>query len=298
MIAENLLTPLLVKPGSAAKLDKRETGWAYTDELRETDKGELRKRANEILEENRAELAKTQDVFYASRQYALLLVLQAMDAGGKDGTIKHVMAGVNPQGCRVYSFKVPSEEERAHDFLWRYVKRLPQRGLIGIFNRSYYEDVLVVHVHPQLLGSQWPRSHKEQKKFWQNRYDSINALEQHLTSNGTRIIKCYLHMSRDQQRKRLLERLKDPDKNWKFSASDLAERAYWSDYMQAFEDALTATSTEAAPWWVIPADHKWVARTVVASILTREMVSLDLRYPEVTDEQREALNVARRQLER
>jgi PPK2 family polyphosphate:nucleotide phosphotransferase len=298
MIPEPLLNPLLVKPGSSAKLNKRETGWAYTDELREQEKGKMRARAEEILEENRAELAKAQDVFYASRRYALLLILQGMDASGKDGTIKHVMAGVNPQGCYVSSFKVPSAEEQAHDFLWRYVQRLPQRGMIGIFNRSYYEDVLVVRVHPEFLGSLWPESSKDQKKFWEKRFESIIALEHHLHRNGTRIIKCFLHTSREEQRQRLLDRLNDPDKNWKFSASDLAERAYWSDYMDAFEEALTATSTDAAPWWVVPADNKWVARTVVASVLTREMAQLDLHYPDVTDEQRAALKVAKRQLER
>jgi PPK2 family polyphosphate:nucleotide phosphotransferase len=298
MIADKLLAPLVVKPGSAAKLNKRETGWAYTDELREQDKAEMRERAKSILEDNRAELATAQDIFYASRKYAMLLVLQGMDAGGKDGTIKHVMSGVNPQGCQVNSFKVPSAEERAHDFLWRYEIRLPERGMIGIFNRSYYEDVLVVRVHPELLGEQRPDSAKELTKFWRKRFESINALEHHLHRNGTRIIKCYLHISKDEQRNRLLERVKDPNKNWKFSAADLAERQYWSDYMEAFEDALTATSTDNAPWWVIPADHKWVARTVVASIVTREMGQLELHYPEVSAEQKAILKTAERQLKR
>jgi PPK2 family polyphosphate:nucleotide phosphotransferase len=296
MIAEELLTPLRVKPGSDAKLDKRETGWAYTDDLAGYEKEEVRERAKVILDENRAELAKAQDVFNASRKYALLLILQGMDASGKDGTIKHVMSGVNPQGCQVSPFKVPSATEQAHDFLWRYMLRLPERGMIGIFNRSYYEDVLVVRVHPQLLGGQLPDSPKAQKKFWQKRYNSISAMEKHLHRNGTRIIKCYLHISKDEQKKRLLERVKDPNKNWKFSGADLAERAYWSDYQEAFEAALTATSTDRAPWWVVPADHKWVARTVVASIITREMGSLDLHYPEVTAEQKAALKVAERQL--
>jgi len=297
MIPDQLLTPLLVEPGSPAKLHKRETGWAYTDELREQDKAKMRERALTILEVNCAELATAQDVFYASRKHALLLILQGMDAGGKDGTIKHVMSGVNPQGCQVSSFKVPSAQEQAHDFLWRYVLRLPERGMIGIFNRSYYEDVLVVRVHPEFLGGQWPDSPKAQRRFWQERFESINALEQHLRRNGTHIIKCFLHMSQQEQRKRLLERLKDPDKNWKFSAADLAERGYWNDYMEAFDEALTATSSEWAPWWVIPADHKWVARTVVASVLTRDMRLLDLQYPEVSAEQRAALKVAQRQLE-
>lgn len=297
MITDKLLVPLRVKPGSPARLDKRETGWAYTDELRERDKGEIRARAQVILDKNRAELAQAQDVFYASRKWAMLLVLQAMDAGGKDGTIKHVMSGMNPQGCQISSFKVPTAQERAHDFLWRYVIQLPERGMIGVFNRSYYEDVLVVRVHPNLLGEQAPQSSKQQKKFWPKRFESINALERHLTRNGTHIIKCFLHISQKEQRNRLLERLKDPAKNWKFSPDDLAERAHWSEYMDAYEEALTATSTKWAPWWVIPADHKWIARTVVADLLTRSIRMLDPHYPELSDEQKAALKVAQQQLE-
>lgn len=293
MIREDLLMPLRVEPGSPARLDKRETGWTYTDELREYKKGEVRARAEELLESNRAELAEMQQVFYASRKFAGLLILQAMDAGGKDGTIKHVMSGVNPQGCQVSSFKVPSAEERAHDFLWRYARRLPERGMLGIFNRSYYEDVLVVRVHPELLGDEYPQSGKEQKRFWRERFESINAMEQHLRRNGTLILKCFLHVSADEQRKRLLERIDDPNKNWKFSSSDLAEREHWSDYMAAFDEAITATSTESAPWWVVPADNKWVARTVVAELLTRGLRQLDLHFPGITKEQKAALKAAR-----
>ena len=220
-----------------------------------------------------------------------------MDAAGKDGTIKHVMSGVNPQGCQVFSFKKPSDEELDHNFLWRYMKALPERGRIGIFNRSYYEEVLVVKVHPELHERQKLPPGKRGKSFWQERYDDINHFERHLTRNGTLILKFFLHVSKDEQKKRFLERLEDPEKHWKFSTSDLAERAFWKDYMEAFEEALSATSTEWAPWYVIPADHKWVARAVVADILTSTISSLHLSYPEVTPEKRQALEDARRQLE-
>jgi PPK2 family polyphosphate:nucleotide phosphotransferase len=220
-----------------------------------------------------------------------------MDAAGKDGTIKHVMSGVNPQGCQVFSFKKPSSEELSHDFLWRCVRCLPERGRIGIFNRSYYEEVLVVKVHPELLDQQRLPPGKRGKSFWEARYEAINAFEQHLAHEGTVILKFFLNVSKKEQKRRFLERLDRPEKNWKFSASDMAERAYWSDYHDAYEDALGATSTEWAPWYVVPADHKWVTRTVVADVLTSAIKGLDLRYPEVTDEQRRALAEARRKLE-
>jgi PPK2 family polyphosphate:nucleotide phosphotransferase len=234
-------------------------------------------------------------LLYASDTHAVLLVFQAMDAAGKDGTIRHVMSGVNPQGCQVFSFKKPSAEELDHNFLWRYMKRLPERGRIGIFNRSYYEDVLVVKVHPELLGGQLPRE-KVGKKFWEERYEDINTFERHLVRNGTVIIKFFLNVSKEEQKKRFLERLERPEKNWKFSAADLAERGYWDDYMKAYEDALSATSTEWAPWYVIPADHKWVARTVVADVITTTIQELDLEYPEVTPEQKKLLEEARKKL--
>jgi PPK2 family polyphosphate:nucleotide phosphotransferase len=227
-----------------------------------------------------------------------LIVLQAMDAAGKDGTIKHVMSGVNPQGCQVFSFKKPSAEELAHNFLWRYMKSLPERGRIGIFNRSYYEDVLVVKVHPELLGSQLPREkEKAGKKFWQARYEDINAFEEHLVRNGTIILKFYLNVSKGEQKRRFLERLERPEKNWKFSPSDLAERGFWGDYMEAYEDALSATSTEHAPWYVVPADDKWVTRAVVADIVTTAIQGLDLEYPEVTTEKKKLLEEARKKLD-
>ena len=295
MIPERILEDLRLTPGTKAKLHKRDTGWAFADELKTLDKGQLKAEAHTILEKNRADLAAAQNVLNADGTHAVLVVLQAMDAGGKDGTIKHVMSGVNPQGCRVWSFKQPSAEERAHDFLWRYELRLPERGTIGIFNRSYYEDVLVVRVHPEWLG---PARPKHLKKVWAARYADINAFERHLSRSGTTVLKFFLHVSKDEQKRRLLDRLDDPTKHWKFSAADLAERKHWDDYVAAYEDAITATSTEWAPWHVIPADHKWVARTAVAEVVSRAIRALDLRYPKAVAEQEAALTAARRELER
>ena len=230
-------------------------------------------------------------------RYSVLIVLQAMDAAGKDGTIKHVMNGVNPQGCQVFSFKKPSAEDLDHNFLWRYMKSLPERGRIGIFNRSYYEDVLVVKVHPELLGRQLPRKKdKIGKKFWERRYEDINAFERHLVRNGTIILKFFLNVSKDQQKERFLERLSRPEKHWKFSTADLAERGFWDDYMEAYEDALSATSTKWAPWYVIPADFKWVTRAVVADIVTTAIRDLDLSYPEVTEAHEKLLQEGRTKL--
>ena len=295
MTPEHVLDYLLLVPGTKAKLHKRQTGWAFADELKTAGKNQLKAEALAILEKNRADLAGAQNVLYADGTHALLVVLQSMDAGGKDGTIKHVMSGVNPQGCRVWPFKRPSAEEQTHDFLWRYAQRLPERGTIGIFNRSYYEDVLVVRVHPEWLGPDRP---KHLKKVWAARYADINAFERHLTRSGTTVLKFFLHVSKDEQKRRLLERLDDPTKHWKFSAADLAERKHWDEYMAAYEDALSATSTEWAPWYVIPADHKWVARMAVAEVVTRAIRALDLRYPKLPAEQEAALAGARRELER
>jgi PPK2 family polyphosphate:nucleotide phosphotransferase len=266
--------------------------------MEELGKDAVKARAKEILDENLKDLEEAQSLLYADDRYSLLIVLQAMDAAGKDGTIKHVMSGVNPQGCQVYSFKKPSAEELDHNFLWRYMKSLPERGRIGIFNRSYYEDVLVVKVHPQLLGRQLPRDNgKLGKKFWAHRYDDINAFEHHLVRNGTIVLKFFLNVSKEEQKRRFLERLERPEKNWKFSAADLAERGFWDDYMTAFEDAIEATSTKWAPWYVVPADYKWVTRAVVADIVTSTLRGLDLKYPEVTDEQRKVLDEAKKKLE-
>jgi PPK2 family polyphosphate:nucleotide phosphotransferase len=253
-------------------------------------------RAREALAEGVELLAELQDKLYAQDRWALLLIFQAMDAAGKDGTIKHVMSGVNPQGCQVFAFKQPSAEELDHNFLWRYSKALPERGRIGIFNRSYYEDVLVVRVHPELLERQKLPPGKRGKSFWAERYEDINAFEQHLARNGTLIVKFLLNVSKREQKRRFLERLDNTEKNWKFSTADLNERRYWDEYMDAFGEMLSATSTEWAPWYVIPADHKFVARALVASVLSTRIQGLGLEPPRVSAAKRQELAAARKQL--
>jgi PPK2 family polyphosphate:nucleotide phosphotransferase len=245
-----------------------------------------------------SELDEGQALLYATASKALLIVFQGMDASGKDGSIKHVLSGVNPQGCFVASFKQPSQVELAHDFLWRATARLPALGSIGIFNRSYYEDVLVVRVHPELLGPQHEeRSPSELPWLWEHRYQDIRDFEHHLHRSGTQIVKIFLHLSKEEQRRRLLARLDDPAKNWKFSAADLAERAYWDLYQSAYEDALSATSTKAAPWYVIPADDKQVARTLVAGIIVNAIDRMHLSMPTLPPEKKGDIEAARRQLE-
>jgi PPK2 family polyphosphate:nucleotide phosphotransferase len=296
VIRKDIIDLFRVPVGETIRLKDYNPGWTQTDEMVELGKEALKERARQILDENLADLSRAQDLLYADDRYAVLIVLQALDAAGKDGTIKHVMSGVNPQGCQVFSFKKPSAEDLEHNFLWRYMRCLPERGRIGIFNRSYYEDVLVVKVHPELLTAQRLPSGRFGKKFWRRRYQDINAFERHLVRTGTVVLKFFLNVSKGEQKRRFLERLDRPEKNWKFSASDLAERAQWRRYMRAYEDCLSATSTEWAPWYVVPADHKWVTRAVVADIVTTAIRSLDLKYPEVTEEQRKQLDEARRQL--
>ncbi len=298
MIRQDILDIFRLKPGKKVRLKDHDTGWAQTKELKELGKDVVKERAREILDKNLEDLAEAQELLYADDRYALLIVLQAMDAAGKDGTIKHVMSGVNPQGCQVFSFKKPSVEELDHNFLWRYMKCLSERGRIGIFNRSYYEDVLVVKVHPEWLDQQKLPPGKHGKSFWEARYEDITAFERHLVRNGIVVLKFFLHVSKDEQKRRFLERLERPEKHWKFSTSDLPERAFWSDYMDAYEDALAATTTEEAPWYVVPADNKWVTRAVVADVITSAIRSLDRRFPEVTEEKREAIAEARSQLQK
>src|SRR4051794_20426509 len=241
--------------------------------MEELGKDALKERARQTLDQNLADLTGAQDLLYADDRYSVLIVLQAMDAAGKDGTIKHVMTGVNPQGCQVFSFKKPSAEDLDHNFLWRYTRCLPERGRIGIFNRSYYEDVLVTRVHPELLDAQkLPGKHRG-KKFWRKRYEDINAFERHLVRNGTVILKFYLNISKEEQKRRVLERPHPREKTWKFSAAALAERSHWDRYMRAYGACLSATSTKSAPWYVVPADHKWVTRAVVADIITTTLRS-------------------------
>jgi len=281
-----------VAPGRKVRLAKFHTEWGGADLRDGCDKQQLKA----LLTQDVTALAEAQDLLFASSTWALLVVLQAMDAAGKDSTIKHVMSGVNPQGCQVYSFKPPSEEELKHTFLWRCAKAVPERGRIGIFNRSHYEDVLVVKVHPELLAAQHIPGGKANQEFWEARYDDINQFERHLVRNGTRILKFFLHVSKEEQRKRFLKRLSRPKKYWKFSPDDVHERRYWDDYVNAYEACLTHTSTEWAPWHVIPADHKWVMRALVAEIITREIHKLDLRYPKVDANRRKEFNQARKLL--
>ena len=278
------------------RLQDYDTGWAQTDELKELGKDVVKARAQEILQQNITDLTEAQELLYANDVYSILIVFQAMDAAGKDGTIKHVMSGVNPQGVQVFSFKTPSAEEIDHNFLWRYWRALPERGRIGIFNRSYYEDVLVVRVHPEILDLQKLPAEERNEKFWQRRYQDIRAFERHLVRNGTIVLKFFLHVSKEEQRRRFMERLDKAEKNWKFSAADLTERGYWDDYMEAYEQALAATSTKHAPWYIIPADHKWATRAIVADIITSSIRTLDLKFPEVTKEQLEKLAAARKLL--
>jgi PPK2 family polyphosphate:nucleotide phosphotransferase len=295
MINPKLLKQFIVEPGSEVNLKEYLTDWTSTDEAKEFGKDAIKERAAEILEESRKQLADAQELLYASDTHSVLIILQAMDAAGKDGTIRHVMSGVNPQGCQVFSFKKPSAEELDHNFLWRYMKSLPERGRIGIFNRSYYEDVLVVKVHPEWLGPGAPA--KPDKAFWEKRYEDINNFEKHLTRNGTLILKFFLHISKDEQKRRFLERLTNPEKHWKFSEADIEEREHWKSYRKAFEEALSATSTKRAPWNVIPADRKYVARAAVADIITTAIKNLDLKYPVVGPEKLAKLAEAKARLE-
>ncbi len=295
MLDPKQLKQFCVKPGAKVNLKKFPTDWTGTNLAKRLGKGRIKQRAMEILEKNREQLAKVQELVYASDTYSVLLIFQAMDAAGKDGTISHVMSGVNPQGCQVFSFKKPSVEELDHNFLWRYMKSLPERGRIGIFNRSYYEDVLVVKVHPEWLDLKL--TDKPGKKFWEARYEDINSFEHHLTRNGTLVLKFFLHLSKKEQKNRFLERLTNPEKHWKFSAADMAERAHWKEYQAAFEDAFSNTSTKWAPWHIIPADRKYVARAMVADIIATAITGLHLKFPSVSRETMKSLVAARKELE-
>jgi PPK2 family polyphosphate:nucleotide phosphotransferase len=253
-------------------------------------------RAKEALAMGVALLEELQDMLYAQDRWAVLLIFQAMDAAGKDGTIKHVMSGVNPQGCQVYSFKAPSNEDLDHDFLWRCMKCLPERGRIGIFNRSYYEETLVVRVHRDFLDKQKLPPELVTKDIWKERFQDIRSFERYLTRNGVAIRKFFLHVSNKEQKKRFLERIEEPEKNWKFSANDTKERAYWDGYMEAYEDTIRNTATKAAPWYVVPADNKWFTRVVVAAAIIDALAELDLKYPKVSDSKLKELAAAKRGL--
>jgi PPK2 family polyphosphate:nucleotide phosphotransferase len=281
---------LIVPPGKKISLSKDYDPGYHGESL-------TKKTAKPLLEESIKELAEYQSMLYAQDVYGLLVILQARDAAGKDGAIKHVMSGINPQGVQVFSFKQPSAEELDHDYMWRSFIRLPERGRIGIFNRSYYEEVLVVRVHPSILENQrLPPDSLQPPKLWHQRMEDMNHFERYMTNNGYRIVKIFLNISKAEQRQRFLDRIDEPDKNWKFSMGDVRERGYWDEYQMAYEDMLNTTSTEWAPWYVVPADHKWFSRLAVAGLLINAMRGLDLHYPEASDEQQAGLEEARQAL--
>ncbi len=289
MKKKDLIKPFRIEHGKHFRLKDHDPG--HTAGVRS------KAEAEKLLKEGIEKLADLQDKLYAQDSWALLLVFQAMDAAGKDGVIKHVMSGVNPQGCQVYSFKAPSPEELDHDYLWRTMTRMPERGRIGIFNRSYYEEVLVVRVHPELLAAQHIPPDLVTKDVWKERFEDINAFERYLTRNGVIIRKFFLNLSKKEQKKRFLARLDEPEKNWKFSAADVKERASWDDYMEAFEDMIRHTATPEAPWHVIPADNKWFTRIAVAEAVIATLQGLKLSYPKVDDAKAKELAAARKLLE-
>ncbi len=287
--ASKLIEPYRVESGKKFRLkdfDPADTG-----------DGHSKKHAQELLQQGIADMATLQDKLYAQNCWGLLLIFQAMDAAGKDGAIKHVMSGVNPQGCQVYSFKQPSAEELDHDYMWRCAVRLPERGRIGIFNRSYYEEVLITRVNPQVLAAQKIPEELKGKHIWKERYADISAFESYLARNGFVVRKFYLNLSKKEQKKRFLDRLDHPDKNWKFSAADVHEREYWDSYMKAYEEMIAHTSSKQAPWYVIPADNKWFTRVAVAAAIVETMESLNLEYPKVSAEAKKQLAEARKELE-
>jgi len=285
---KRLMDRLVAPPGKKISLKDYDPGW--TGSIKD------RKEAEALLQEGVRQLSKQQDKLYAQDAYSLLMIFQAMDAAGKDGTIRHVMSGVNPQGCQVFSFKTPSAEERDHDYLWRSVKALPERGRIGIHNRSYYEEVLVCRVHPELLAAQQLPEDCKGEGVWKRRFREINGFEQYLADNGIVVLKFYLNVSKKEQKKRFLERIDQEDKNWKFSVNDAKERTFWKHYMKAYEDVFTNTSTKAAPWYIIPADNKWFMRLAVAAIAVQTLKGLDLQYPTLTKEKKNELFEARKVL--
>ena len=286
----------MVTPGNPAAIADRDPGWTGGPDYEGLSQDELEAEARAVLAQGVEDLADAQELLWASDTYALLVVLQAMDAAGKDSAIEHVMTGVNPQGVQVVSFRAPSAEEHDHNFLWRISKGLPERGRIGIFNRSHYEDVVALRVHPEWLGSQLPTA-EVGPEIWEERYEDINAFERHLDRNGTKIVKLFLNVSKAEQKRRFLARLDTPHKEWKFNAADVTERGHWDEYMSAFDAALTATSTPWAPWYVVPADHKWLTQALVVRILVETIRGLDLQWPEVSESEHKANAEARRQLE-
>jgi PPK2 family polyphosphate:nucleotide phosphotransferase len=296
-VRQRLLDELRVEPGKPAGIAERDPAWAGGPDFAGLAEDELKGVAKEALRRGTAELSEAQELLWSSDRHALLVVFQAMDAAGKDSAIEHVMKGVNPQGVQVVGFGKPSSEELDHDFLWRISKALPERGRIGIFNRSHYEEVVALKVHPEWLEPQRLPPGERDEQFWAGRYEDINTFERHLDRSGTKIVKFFLHVSKAVQKKRFLARLDTPGKEWKFNAADVTERAEWDAYMSAFEDALTATSTPWAPWYVVPADHKKITQALVAQILVETVRSLDLAWPEVSAKEHAANLEARKKLE-
>jgi PPK2 family polyphosphate:nucleotide phosphotransferase len=296
-VRERILEQLVVKPGESAALAKRDPGWTGGADFERLSHDELHAEAKAVLARGVEELSEAQELLWASDTRAVLVVFQAMDAAGKDSAIEHVMSGVNPQGVQVVSFKKPSDEELDHAFLWRISKAAPERGRIGIFNRSHYEEVVALRVHPEWLDKQRLPASERDSQFWQDRYDDINAFEHHLDRNGTTVVKFFLHVSKAEQKRRFLARLDRPHKEWKFNAADVAERARWDEYMIAYDAAMTATSTPWAPWYVIPADYKWLTQAFVVRTLVETIHGLDLSWPEVSAAEHEANLEARRKLE-
>jgi PPK2 family polyphosphate:nucleotide phosphotransferase len=281
MLNKEIARAILAPTDGSFRLKDYDPAWPGTKEMRALKGDALEARARAFLEEHRKHLSEAQEKLYADDRYSLLILFQAMDAGGKDGTIKSVMSGVNPQGVQVFAFKQPSAEELDHNFLWRYWRALPERGRIGIFNRSYYEEVLVVRVHPAILEKQRLPMKTEGRKLWETRYDDINAFERHLWHNGTVVLKFFLNVSKDEQRRRFIDRLTEEDKLWKFSMADLVERGFWDEYQQAYDEMIRATSTKWAPWYVVPADNKWKMRAIVSHVICDTIGGLDLRFPTI-----------------
>ena len=294
---DRIASELRVEPGTKANLAGRDTAWTGGGDYATLSERKLDRTAKSLLKEGIEKLKDAQELLWASDDQALLVVFQAMDAAGKDSTIEHVMSGVNPQGVHVVSFRQPSSEELDHTFLWRISKALPERGRIGIFNRSQYEEVIALRVHPEWLDKQRLPPGDRGPEFWNARYDDLNAFERHLDRNGTKVVKFFLHVSKAEQKRRFMKRLDNPDKLWKFSAGDVAVRKHWDDYMQAYEDAITATSTEWAPWYVLPADHKHVMQAMTAAIVVDTITALDLSWPTVSAADRAANERARHDLD-
>ena len=285
---KKLIEHVIAKPGKKTSLKDHDAGW--TGSIKD------KRKAEAMLQDGVKQLAKYQDKLYAQDKHALLIIFQAMDAAGKDGTIRHVMSGINPQGCQVYSFKAPSAEERDHDYLWRSMKALPERGRIGIHNRSYYEEVLVCRVHPELLAAQQMPDECKDDDVWERRFDEINNFERYLTDNGIHVLKFFLNVSKKEQKKRFLARIDLDEKNWKFSVNDARERTFWKDYMNAYDQVFTHTSTKRSPWYIIPAHNQWFMRLAVAAIIGYTLDALDLKYPTLSKEKKNELLEARKVL--